>query len=619
MKLLHHNMHLISKRTFVLLLLSLLVQLMLSIYFYTKLSDLYFLHLESNLNLITSDSIAKSDTTPLVDILNKTRTSYNWICIKGQKGSITFFEQKNDVCETNFFRRKIQVENHNNSEIKLEAILQMPESTNHLIFGVVLFLATITCFSIITLSRGLEKDHVSKLTLERIESEKVKYEAKIQFKLARQVAHDIRSPLSALDMIVSSSEKLPSEERRIVKHAVRRIHDIANNLLNKSKPDFNMTEPRLALLAPVIESLISEKRIQYRTSMHTVIDFKLTEKSIGIFVDINESDLKRVLSNLINNSAEALKNGDGKIALNLSSTNDTAQIEIVDNGHGISEHILKSLSSSTPQSSKSEGNAIGLKSAKEIIQNYGGSLDIHTKMGQGTTITIKLPLTSTPRWYQAGLTINSNEVVIVDDDKTIHQLWAQKLNQTNFRGKINHYTNFEHEINPNVQYLIDYEFLDQGYNGLDKIVELKIPNAILVTSHYDEELIQRKCIEHGIKIIPKSAIPYISITLNNHLDLILLDDDELIRLSWDHSAQKQNRKIACYSKSADLMNEINNISKSTPIYLDSELGEEKKGQDIALELFKMGYTNLILCTGHSPDQFKDMHWLTKIQGKNYPV
>lgn len=440
-----------------------------------------------------------------------------------------------------------------------------------------------------------------------------------KFKITRQVAHDIRSPLSALDMIVSSSVTLPDEERRIVKHSVRRIHDIANNLLNQSKPVHNLAKSNQILLAPLVESLISEKRIQYSSFINLVIKVELTEDSLGLFVIINQSDIKRVLSNLINNSVDALKDNKGKISVRISSRNNIAIIEIVDNGSGIPENILNSLSTNSPISTKIDGNAIGFKSARETICNNNGKLEIDTIINQGTIVRIELPLSPPPEWYQRGLVVDQRTVVIIDDDKTIHQLWVKKLMQVNFIGVIQNYTDFDIEINQNAQYLIDYEFLGKDYSGLDKIIELKIPNAILVTSHYDEEEIQKKCIRHGIKIIPKSAIPYISITQSIPIDLILLDDDELIRLSWDHSAKKQNRKIACYSKSSDLMSEINNISKATPIYLDSELGEDKKGQDIALELFKLGYTNLILCTGHSPDHFKDMPWITKIQGKNYPA
>lgn len=437
--------------------------------------------------------------------------------------------------------------------------------------------------------------------------------------IARQVAHDIRSPLSALDMIISSSEKLPDEERHIVKHAVRRIHDIANNLLDKTRTDFTVTESKPILLATTIESIVSEKRIQYRTQINAMIDTDFSEDSLGIFVNANESDLKRILSNLINNSIEALKNDEGKVVLKLTLKNNFAAIEISDNGAGIPDHILKSLTSGTPISAKPDGNAIGLKSANEIIDKFNGTLEINTKLDIGTSIQIKLPLATTPEWYQHGLIIRSNDIVIIDDDKTIHQLWAQKLSQANFNGNVKNYTDFENEILTNAQYLIDYEFQSADYNGLDKIIELKIPNAILVTSHYDEENVQIKCIERNIKIIPKSAIPYLPIIHLNSVNLVLLDDDELIRLSWEHGAKNANKNIKTYGSSKDFMNDILLFSKDTPIYLDSELNEDKKGEDIALELSKLGFMNLNLCTGHSPDQFKDMTWLNSVQGKSYPT
>ena len=70
-------------------------------------------------------------------------------------------------------------------------------------------------------------------------------------------------------------------------------------------------------ISPVIESVLSEKRTQYRNKMNINIISDLGPNSYGLFSKINKAELKRVLSNLINNSVEAFETG-GEVKINLS-------------------------------------------------------------------------------------------------------------------------------------------------------------------------------------------------------------------------------------------------------------------------------------------------------------
>src|SRR5262249_13643075 len=61
--------------------------------------------------------------------------------------------------------------------------------------------------------------------------------AKATMEIAAQVSHDIRSPLSALNMIMGTLQSLPEEKRLIIRNATQRINDISNQLLQKAKGD----------------------------------------------------------------------------------------------------------------------------------------------------------------------------------------------------------------------------------------------------------------------------------------------------------------------------------------------------------------------------------------------
>lgn len=100
-----------------------------------------------------------------------------------------------------------------------------------------------------------------------------KREAEVLGTLAAQVSHDIRSPLSALNLVVSTITNLPEEKRILIRSSVNRINDIANDLLCKSKSrattdsqidSSKNNKTQVEMLSALVDVLVSEKRIQIR-------------------------------------------------------------------------------------------------------------------------------------------------------------------------------------------------------------------------------------------------------------------------------------------------------------------------------------------------------------------
>ena len=76
-----------------------------------------------------------------------------------------------------------------------------------------------------------------------------------------QVAHDIRSPLAALNTALKHLKELPEQERILIRNATRRISDIANNLLGKYKIRGNENITKAELASSLLDHLTSEKRV----------------------------------------------------------------------------------------------------------------------------------------------------------------------------------------------------------------------------------------------------------------------------------------------------------------------------------------------------------------------
>lgn len=212
--------------------------------------------------------------------------------------------------------------------------------------------------------------------------------------LAEQMAHDIRSPLSVLEIISSSMHELPEEKRAVLKNSIDRIRTIANSLKAKTAAEAADTESPSTELASIIESLISEKRIEFSHAPQIKIDFH--HHTRGTATHPHPADLKRILSNLINNSAEALSpasGGQGQITITITLTHaqNTTTITIKDNGRGIPPRQLKQIGKRGFTFGKTGGSGLGLHYAVKKIRSWGGSLRMRSSPNRGTTIMIELP------------------------------------------------------------------------------------------------------------------------------------------------------------------------------------------------------------------------------------
>jgi len=450
---------------------------------------------------------------------------------------------------------------------------------------------------------------------------------------AAQVAHDIRSPLAALDMIVSDAHELPEEKRSIIRNAARRIHDIADNLLFKSKnsdDDNNQLENHM--LTGLIAPLLAEKRTQYRKHIGLDIEADFTQHHYGVFVKVNAVEFRRVLSNLINNSVEAMIEA-GNVQIVPIITKDYAEIQVVDNGPGISQEILPKLMKKGATFGKKSGSGLGLFHAKQSIESWGGRLELKSQKTTGTRVIITLPRSPAPRWFLDHIELTpAMNIVILDDDSSIHQVWDAKFSSLKLHE---HQINILHFSNPNeiinwhqkrdqssqYMYLFDYEILGQNLSGLDLIEKLNLQNsAILVTSHYENKKIRERCATINVPLLPKNLAIHVPISIKTSptVDAILIDDDDLIRLVWKSKAKEKNIQLQCFSSSNEFLKQSTLISHNTKLYIDSNLGDGVKGEVFAAELHAKGFFNLYLATGYAPEKFFDLKFLKGVLGKTPP-
>jgi len=459
--------------------------------------------------------------------------------------------------------------------------------------------------------------------------------------IVMQVSHDIRSPLAALDMAIKEASDLPEDLRLIIRSSVSRIRDIANNLLSKNrakktaKAEFSGEKViETILLSSAIESLVSEKRMQFRSKLGVQIDFDITTQGYGLFSKVELREFKRILSNLINNSVEALKEG-GNIRVALTAVGDKIVIEVNDNGKGIPPEILVKLGQKGETFGKAEGNGLGLYHARTTLESWGGGLKFESTVGVGTTIIITLLKAEAPSWFVKELKFKSeSRIVVIDDDSSIHQIWDGRFQSAKFNEhqiEVVHLSNpalakewfAENKGKKETQYLVDYEFLGSDSNGLKLIKELGIEkNANLVTSRYEEDPILKKCLEDKISLIPKNLSAFIPIQVLapvEYVEYVYIEDDMLLRMGWERVAKKKKIKLLTLESPRKFEAHAEKINpETTKIYIDSSLGEnEMKGEDFASLLHEKGYKHLYIATGYEKERFAHLPWL-KHSGKDCP-
>ncbi|MGD9642057.1 MAG: ATP-binding protein [Elusimicrobiales bacterium] len=231
--------------------------------------------------------------------------------------------------------------------------------------------------------------------------------------LAAQVAHDIRSPLASLAAAARGLE-MPDEQRVLVQTSVARMQGIADDLLRRYRaPDPALPARGPCLLAAAIEAVMGEKRLQYSGRKGLSLSFVA---GFDAEADIAAGELQRVVSNLVNNSVEALAGG-GSVEVALRRAGEKAEIEVRDDGPGMPPELLEKLGTKGFTSGKAGGTGLGLYHARAAAEAWGGSLEITSSPGTGTVVRLALPA------RPAAARRNPARAALLDDDLLVHMNW----------------------------------------------------------------------------------------------------------------------------------------------------------------------------------------------------
>jgi PAS domain S-box-containing protein len=213
-----------------------------------------------------------------------------------------------------------------------------------------------------------------------------------------RVSHDLRSPLLAIKGIFSlifSGNNIDAETEEYLQLAdasVNRLDDTIQEILEYSRN--SRLEVKFELFD--IEQVVNDIYADLKFSAERDVDFRL-DLHCDSTIYSDKARIKVLFKNLIGNSFKYRKKNipDAFIHFEMDRVGDEIIFKVIDNGEGISTHSIGRVFDMFYRGTTSSvGTGLGLYICKEVLSNLNGKIDVESELGEGTTMTVILPVTS---------------------------------------------------------------------------------------------------------------------------------------------------------------------------------------------------------------------------------
>ncbi len=213
-------------------------------------------------------------------------------------------------------------------------------------------------------------------------------------RMAAGLAHEIRNPLGSMSSALQFLQpKVPAEEADLMDVVLResdRLNKIINNFLSYARPKSDGFHGELQTVTNLNEAVRDcLMLLKHSPELNETHQFELEIPEKPVLIKANETQIKQILWNLLQNSIQAMPDG-GNITIKLKEFSGRhVELVVHDTGDGIAPEYLKHLFE--PFSDDARGTGLGLSIVHKIISEHGGRIDVQSKIGNGTKITVELP------------------------------------------------------------------------------------------------------------------------------------------------------------------------------------------------------------------------------------
>lgn len=222
----------------------------------------------------------------------------------------------------------------------------------------------------------------------------------MQKELVADVSHELKTPITSImgyaDTLIEGGydDETQNKFLNVIASESRRMARLVTDLLTLSRYDSNKknTQKETFDLGELVKRCQEKLAIEIKKKGHKVNCFVTADVPL-VYAD--KDDIERVVLNILTNSIK-YTHDNGEIKIYVGFVYNDAYIKIFDNGIGIPEDDLSRIFERFYRVDKARtremgGTGLGLSIAKEILDKNGGSIDIKSKVGEGTEVVIKVP------------------------------------------------------------------------------------------------------------------------------------------------------------------------------------------------------------------------------------
>ena len=301
--------------------------------------------------------------------------------------------------------------------------------------------------------RGVDKDmterkHAEKILKTALAAANASSIAKSEF--LATMSHEIRTPLNGIigfsEIIEDTVSKCPDTEYRdkilkyldIVKTCGKNVTELINDILELSSIESGKNTMQLNEYSP--EQLIKEsiEIFNFKSEARNIkLDFQ--SRNLPCLVIVAKRQFKQIMFNLIGNAMKFTE--EGSVSVKANYKDEFLLIAVKDTGIGIPDNMKKKILNPFTQVDQSStrkygGTGLGLAIVSKILENVGGSLNIKSKIGKGTTFSFTFPVKVNTDAIvlpedlaeEQAATITANILVVEDDN--ISALYLKEILQT---------------------------------------------------------------------------------------------------------------------------------------------------------------------------------------------
>lgn len=212
--------------------------------------------------------------------------------------------------------------------------------------------------------------------------------------MARQIAHEIKNPLTPIKLSVQHLRRAYRDRRPefgdILDDSVTQILSEIDRLTEIARAFSRYGAPtdETGPLERVDAAAVAREALTLYRSPDTGIEFRASAEPGLPFVRARAGELKEVILNLLENARDAIE-GEGRVELQLYAVGERVALDVVDDGPGIPPELLPRIFE--PHfSTRSAGTGLGLAIVRRIVESWGGTIAVESTPGNGTVMHVRM-------------------------------------------------------------------------------------------------------------------------------------------------------------------------------------------------------------------------------------